>query len=284
VTTRTSDHRLGVLLAAGGLVLISLDSLGIRLSEAGSWDAAFWFGVFTAVSMSVVVRVREGIGPVRALAANTGAIVGAGALQAVSTVFFILAVNTTTVSNTVAIIAATPIVAALTGWIVLRETVGLRVALAIGGSAIGILVIVSGSLGAGRALGDLYALIAVIAFSFNVTLWRSHPQQDWTIAIAVSGLIMALVAFVAADPGSVSARALLVLGLLGAVTGPVGRVALATATRYLPAATVGLFTPVETVAASAWAWLFLSEAPPFRTIVGGIVVIAAVLWGTARQN
>ena len=273
-----------MLLAAGGLVLISLDSLGIRVSEAGSWDAAFWFGLFTAVSMSIVVRVRQGLLPGPAIAANPSAILGAGALQAVSTVFFILAVNTTTVSNTVAIIAATPIVAALTGWIVLREKVGLRVAVAIAGSALGILIIVSGSLDAGRALGDLYALIAVIAFSFNVTLWRSHPGQDWTIAIAVSGLMMAIVAFVPADPGAVTGRALLVLGLIGALTGPAGRIALATATRYLPAATVGLFTPVETVAASAWAWIFLSEAPPTRTIVGGVVVILAVLGGTARRG
>ena len=35
--------------------------------------------------------------------------------------------------------------------------------------------------------------------------------------------------------------------IMGAVAGPLGRVALASATRYLPAAEVSLFTPVETV-------------------------------------
>ena len=278
------QHQLGLLLATTGLVLISLDSLGIRLSEKGPWDVAFWFGLFTAASMTVVVRVREGIGPLAAVAANPVAIGGAGALQAISTVFFILALNTTTVSNTVAIIAATPVFAALTGWFVLRERVTVRLAAAIAASVVGILVIVSGSLGAGRALGDLYALVAVIAFALNVTLWRSHPGQNWTIAIALSGMIMAVIGFVPAEPGAVTGRALIILGVLGTITGPAGRVALATATRYLPAATVGLFTPIETVAASAWAWLFLSEPPPARTMLGGVIVIAAVLWGTSRHD
>ena len=66
----------------------------------------------------------------------------------------------------------------------------------------------------------------------------------------------------------------------GAVTGPAGRVSLATSTRYLPAAEVSLFVPVETVAAITWAWLAFEEVPSGPTVVGGLVVLAAVFHGT----
>ena len=36
----------------------------------------------------------------------------------------------------------------------------------------------------------------------------------------------------------------------------------------------------ETVAATTWAWIAFAEAPSGRTIVGGTIVIVAVLWGT----
>ena len=39
-------------------------------------------------------------------------------------------------------------------------------------------------------------------------------------------------------------------------------------------------TPVETVAATAWAWIFFSERPSARTVVGGVIVLGAVLYGT----
>lgn len=67
---------------------------------------------------------------------------------------------------------------------------------------------------------------------------------------------------------------------MGGLTGPLGRVCLASATRYLPAAQVGLFTPIETIAATTWAFLFLGEVPPGLTVAGGVVVIVSVMYGT----
>jgi len=266
------------------MLLISLDSLGIRLSKVSSWDVAFWFGIFTAAAMSVVIRIRTGAGPIAVVRTNPMPVLGSGVLQAASTTFFILAINSTTVSNTVVIVAAAPIVAAAVARVVLGETITARTGLAIVVSIAGILMIVGGSLDAGRLEGDLYAVAAIVAFAANLTIWRAQPGQDWAIAIALGGVIMAVVAVVPADPASVTGRALVILAVLGGITGPSGRVAVASSTRYLPAAQVSLFTPVETVAASGWAWIFLSEAPPAATIAGGVIVIAAVVYGTVQHG
>lgn len=279
-----SDRRLGVLLAAGGIILISLDSLWIRLSEASSWDVVFWMGVFTFVTLSVVVRLRTGRSLPAMVRRGGAPIVLSSALQTCSTTLFILAIGATTVANTVAIVAAAPVAAALVARIVIGERPGPRTLVATLVSAGGVLLIVSGSLGDGGVSGDVYAIAAVLAFAGNVTLWRSHPEISRLAVFALAGLLIAVVSVVPADPLSVNGSGLAILALMGVVTGPAGRVGVASSTRHLPAAQVGLFSPIETIAATAWAWLFLAEVPEATTIAGGLIVIAAVVFGSVDRS
>lgn len=281
---RLSESQIGVLLATGGILLISLDSLWIRLSGVSSWDVAFWMGVFIFITLSVVVRLRTGISLPAVVRRDGAPIVFSGLLQTASTTFFVLAIGATTVSNTVAIVAAAPVAAALAARILIGEQTTSRVWWAIVGSVAGILIVVSGSLSDGGVSGDVYAMIAVLAFAGNVTLWRRHREISRLAVFALGGLFIALVSVVPADPLSVGWEALAILALMGVVTGPAGRVALASSTRHLPAAQVALFTPIETVAATIWAWLFLSESPPVATVAGGLIVIAAVVYGSLERS
>lgn len=279
-----TDRATGVLLALGGVLLISLDSLWIRLSEAGSWDVAFWVGLFTFVGISIVVPLRTGESIIAIVRRDRAPLLASSLLNTVSVTMFIIAIGLTTVANTVAIIAAAPIAAAVVARLIIGERPSSRTWWAIAGSVVGVLVIVSGSIGAGSVSGDAAAVIAVLAFAGNVTLWRRHRAISRLGVIGIGGLFTAVVTFVPANPFEVDGRALAILAIMGLATGPVGRVSLASSTRYLPAAQVGLFTPVETVAATAWAWLFLQEAPPTPTVVGGIVVIVSVLYGSYQRS
>ncbi|HIL49024.1 MAG TPA: DMT family transporter, partial [Acidimicrobiia bacterium] len=67
--------------------------------------------------------------------------------------------------------------------------------------------------------------------------------------------------------------------LMGGLFGPVARLCMSTATRHAPAAEVSMFTPVETVTASLWVWLWFDEVPPTPTFIGGALVVAAVAYG-----
>ena len=272
-------HQIGIVLAASGSLLVSLDSLGFRLTEEGPWNNVFWLGVFIALAMLVFVPIRTGRS-FPAVARSEGWIVLlSGALQAASTGFFVLAIDATAVSNVVAIVAATPMLAAVVAHYTIKEKTSTRTWLAIFAALVGVLVIVSGSFGGGNIAGDIYAVLAITAFSLNLTLWRRFPELNRQVVIGLGGLFVALVAFVPADPLAVTTNAIIILAILGLLTGPAGRVSIATSTRYLPAAEVGLFTPVETIAATTWAWLFLSEVPKPSTIIGGLIVIVAVTFG-----
>ncbi len=276
-------HQIGIALAAGGSLLVSLDSLGFRLTKETAWNNAFWLGFFIALVLFAVVPIPTGQSLPTPGRPSGWPMFASGVLQTISTSFFILAIDATAVSNVVAIVAATPMLAALVAHFAIKERTSTRTWFAIAAAIGGVLIIVSGSLGAGSIEGDLYAVIAISAFSINLTIWRKLPELNRQAVIGIGGLLLALIAFFPADPFSVGTEAILILAFLGVITGPAGRVSIATSTRYLPAAQVGLFVPVETLAATTWAWLFLSEAPASSTMIGGLIVIVAVVFGVVRQ-
>lgn len=283
----------GFALALAGILLVSTDSLIAKAASANGWSVAFWYGALTApamlayylfsqravsrrtVSQHTVARSTESV------ATNWPWLLVSAALQTVSTTAFILAVKTTAVANVVAIIAALPVLAAVVAWFLLRERTDRRTWLGIAGVILGVGIIVSGSLARDGIKGDLLALLAIVSFAFNLSLWRRFPSLNRVLVIAVGGAITALVASTQAQILGHSAMTYLLLTLMGILLGPVGRIWLASATKYITASEVALFAPVETVAASLWAWLAFSEVPTLTTIVGGAVIIVVVLLTTA---
>ncbi|MGI9605603.1 MAG: DMT family transporter [Acidimicrobiales bacterium] len=280
------DHnrRRGIMLAFFGMLGVSTDSFFIRLADIDGFDVTFWVGVFAAIATFAYVRIAEGVQPLREVARGGWPLWLAGALQAGSTTMFVLAVTNTSVSNVVVIVAAAPIIAAALSRVILGERTSRRVWLAIGVVLVGIVIVVSGSLGEGNLGGDLFAIGAITQFGFSLVLLRSHPGIHRGVMVGLGGVGMSLLAAVPAVMWGHGAKTWIALILMGAVFGPAARVAIAAAPKYLPAAEVGLFTPVETVAASLWAWLFFDEAPVTTTYIGGAIVVGGVLWGMWRPN
>jgi drug/metabolite transporter (DMT)-like permease len=278
----SAQRYLGVALAVAGLLLMSLESPGLRLTQVSPWDNAFWLGTFSALAMFAWVSVAGATSLRAAARVHTWATLTSGVLQSASTLFFVLAIHHTSIANTQVIFAATPAIGASSALLALRERPSLRTWLGIGGSMLGLSIAVSGSFVGGRIFGDLCALLAVCAYAANLTLWRRYPALDRQLAVGLGGMGMALCAALGADPTSVDSRTLLILALLGLVSAPIGRVLVARATRYLPVAQVSLLTPVETIAATTWGWLFLRESPPTTALIGGMIVITSLVFGLRR--
>lgn len=263
-----------------GMLIISTDSLITRAADAEGWDVAFWYGAFSAPAMALYLTVAERGRPLEAARRSGPLVIVSGVLQTVSTTAFILAIKNTTVANVVVIIAAAPLVTAVLARLLLGERATARTWTAIAMAMGGILVVVSGSLGGGGFTGDLLAVVAITAFALNLTIWRRHPEMSRILVLTIAGVTTATAAASRATILGHPARTYLLIGLMGLLLGPLGRVALASATRYLTAAEVSLFTPVETVAATLWAWLFFTEVPGPTTWGGGLAIVAAVVYGT----
>ncbi len=275
-----SPRTLGLVLAFSGMLVISTESAITRTADAEGWDVAFWYGVFTTPAMFVYLLIAERGDLVDVVRRNGPMVLVSGMLQMVSTTAFILAVKNTTIANVVVIIAAAPLVTGVLAWVLLGERLTRRTWIAIALAMGGILIVVSGSLGGGGITGDLLAVLAIVSFGFNLVIWRQWPDMSRTLVITIAGAASALIAAPQAQIFDHPARTYLLVGLMGAVLGPFGRIALASATRYLPAAEVSLFAPVETIAASLWGWLFFSEVPATATLIGGVAILGGLLYGT----
>ncbi len=278
------DRRRGWVLAASGMLLVSTDSYFIRRADFDAWTIAFVFGAASAVTLAIVFVATSHESPAAAFSRAPVPLLAVAGLSGATQLAFTGAVNNTSVANVVVIVGSTPVFAAVLGWYSLRERVAVRVIAAIALTLIGIVVVVSGSFGTPTLDGDLLALLAIVFVAMSLVIWRRHPEIDRPLALAISSATMAAVAAPFASVGNAPVRVFVAAGLMGLVFNPLGRISYTSATKYAPTAEVALFTPVETVAATVWAWLFFSERPATQTVVGGTIVIVGVLSGTVGRR
>lgn len=280
---RTPNRRWGWGLAASGMLLVSTDSLWVRLSGADAIDIAFIVGVLSLVLYGAMA-VRRSAASWASLRADTGPLAMIGVLGAVSQLTFISAITHTEIPNVVAIVASAPVLSAGFAWLALRERTSPRVAVGIAVTVVGIGLVVSTSVGSPNLVGDFLALIAVVAFAASIVIWRRHRDMSRVVGLALSAALVVIPTAFVADPTGLDPSGLLVLLAMGLVCNPLGRLAYSNAPRYAPAGEVALFAPVETVAGIVWAAVFLSEFPAPITIAGAVVVVFGMLYATVLDR
>ncbi len=277
----------GRLAALTGGVLLSFDSVFIRLSGTGGIDTAFLFGVFSAISMFLIIHVTDPRGIRGTLLEGGWPLVASGLLIVGSASTFVLSIKHTSVANTVFIMSARPVITALVSWILLREQTSRSLWWAIAGVMLGIFIVVNGSLEGGNPLGDGLAIVTVLCLGLNGTLWRRYRDMSRFAVVGLGGLFTAMVMFIPASPASLSPHTWLIMGCMGVLSAPLGRVLNALSSRYIPAAEMATITLISAVLAPAWAYLFFAERPPLNTMIGGAVIflsIASYLVRTGRRN
>ena len=270
-------HLKGILLAVGGILVLSPDSLLVRLIGADVWTLLFWRGLLLPVALVPLVVLRhhrESIAAFRRIG-RAGCL--AGGLLAGSTLFFVQALTHTSVANTLIIIGIGPLFAAFVSRLFLKEPVAGRTWIAILFALVGIWITVSGDLGSGRWLGNLCAIVAALCHAGYLVVLRSARQVDMTPAIALGGLLAAAVVWPLASPLCVSAPDVLFLALLGLVVLPVSLGLISLAPRYLPAPEVNLIMLLEIALGPCWVWLVLGEVPGWRAFVGGGIVVVTLI-------
>ncbi|MDE0700284.1 MAG: EamA family transporter [Acidimicrobiaceae bacterium] len=286
---RVHGRSRGWLYAGCGMLVVSTDSFFVRWSRAEVWDLVFWVALISLVtyfvtgSRFVTGLGRESMNPIRSWRRFPIPLTAIAVLSTVSQISYITAVTRTTVSNVVVIVGASPVMVALVGRVFFSERTSRRVWTAIVLTFAGMTVIVAGSVGEPNLDGDLLAVAAVLAFSIGVNIWRRWPEMSRIVGLSMAAVLSVVVASFFASPLTLDGRAYLAclgMGLLN----PLGRLLHTNAPRYAPAAEVALFTPVETVAASLWAWLAFSEVPKVGTVVGAVIIIGGVLYGTVTAR
>jgi len=267
--------------AFAGIILLSPESLLIRLVEVDRWTLLFWRGTLMCVGLLVasVILARS--------AAVIGAIGKAGMLVAVlfgiQTVLFIVSITNTEVANTLVAVSAAPLFAAIYQRVFFGQPIGRRLLAVIAGAMLGIGIMMSGSLGRGNVWGDLAGLGAAAGLGGSFVVIRRHRDRTMVPAMGLGGLVAAFLALPLASPLAATASDFRYLAISGLVVLPLGFGLLAVAPRYIPGAEVALITLLETVLGPLWVWLALGEVPAPAAVVGGSLVIGALAFNSAAM-
>ena len=282
--TGLPDHVKGLLITGTGVLLLSPDTLFVRMIAIDPWSMIFWRGTSVGLALGAFLVLRHG----REAALRFREIGTTGLLLAVSLTFasvlFIVALAHTSVANTLIIVSAAPLFAAVISRIFRSDRVAPRSWAAILGVICGIAVIVSDSPGSGSLAGDLAALAAAFCIAASLTLLRRTRASGAIPALAISGILSALVSLPLAAPFALDAGQAGLMALLGLVVLPVSSCLIMLGPRYLPAPEVGLIMLLETVLGPFWVWLVLGEDPGTRALIGGALVVATLSAHAAFPN
>ena len=272
---RRSQHGRGRLYIA--LAALAWSTAGLLQRELSVNAATQLAGraLFATLGLLVFVAVAER-GRVAASFRSLGR-AGAGftVCMAVSSGAFMLALNYTSVANVLFMQAASPIVAALLARVVLGEAVAARTWVAMALAVVGVGVMVGGP-GSGFSLGIAISFLMVFGFAGAIVLARRRSDISMAPATCLAQLLVFVVAAPFADFAQADRHDVTLLAALGVGQIGLGLVFLTLGARLIPAAEVALISLLEVVLGPLWVWIALSERPAPATIVGGIVVVAAV--------
>jgi drug/metabolite transporter (DMT)-like permease len=209
--------------------------------------------------------------------------VALAACLAVASGAFIAALFYTTVARVLFIQAISPVLAALLARVLLGERISARTAVALGLALAGVGVML-GAPGGGDRTGDALALLMALAFALALVITRHRRDVSMAPATCLAQVFVFLAFLPFIDPGQAGGDDVLVLCLLGGGQIGLGLVLLTIGARLIPAAQVGLITLLEVVLGPLWAWLALGERPDTPTLIGGAIVVVAIVYQTREPN
>lgn len=277
----SADLAQGRLLALVAPVFWSLTGVTVRYMESATeWQINFYRSGALAVFVFVVLAFRYRSGVWRAIRVTGITGVLGGAFVGLAMVCSIVALKHTTVANAVLFMATGPVVAAILARIWLGEQVTSRTWLAIALAALGVAIMMSGSLASGSLFGDSIAFFGVLLFGVYAVMLRARPGVDMTPAVLYAGVFSSAAGALGSlltGVGLVASKTDTLLSVsLGVVQLGFGSVLFAAAARTVPATELTLFALGEPLLAPVWTWIGVGEVPVPSTMVGGAVLILAL--------
>jgi DME family drug/metabolite transporter len=267
----------------------SLSGIGVRLIEdANVWQIVFYRSISMSLFLAGVVYYTTGQNPIK-IALEKGAISWVcGFALVLSYVAGVYALQTTSVANTLLLFSTAPFQTAILARVFLGEIVRWRTWSAIGLSLVGVLIMVGGQDNQSHISGDLAALSAALGFAvFTISVRKGRtgnmmPAVFWSAILCLP--IMVLICLYTNTSLIVGPKDASIALLLGIIQMGLGLLLFTLGSKTLPAAKMTLLALSEVFFAPLWVWLFLDERIPLQTLIGGSVILLAIIWNVAGKN
>ena len=271
-----SNQKKGSLLAFIAVMLITPDSIFIRLSNIDTWGMLFYRGAipFVVVLIGLIFFYKNNL---------LKALIGIGypgifyvISFSICNITFIISIQNTNVANTLVMIAMAPMLSAILGSIFLKEVPDSKTWIAIIITLIAVSYIFHDSIEMGNFYGDLFGLITAFGLACNAVIARFAKNRDLVPSAVIGKLCVAIFAFFFVDTFSLVGTDLIFVPLMCVMCVAIPFVLVTIAPRFIPAEEVNLFFLLETIIGPFWVWLIINEQPSIETIQGGSVILLTI--------
>jgi DME family drug/metabolite transporter len=212
---------------------------------------------------------------------------GIGVVLGFISCVFIIALEVTTVAFVLLLQTFAPIAAAYFSWVLMGERVSRQALVATAVSVAGISIMFSGAFSSDLKPAAFVAVFLPIGFGLYATLVRSAERINPAIPLLTAGVTVVVTGglVVALSGGFTIDAADAYIGIFaGSFLLGFPMTVFNVAQRVVPAPETALILMSEVVLAPIWAWLFVAEVPVATTLIGGGVVLGAVIWLTLSRQ
>ena len=282
MSSKNINYRSGVLLVlAAGICWASM-GLGIRhIVVANVWQILFFRSIALTPLLLLVLTLRARGNPLPIIQ-KAGL---AGGVGGISLVFAfsggILAVQTTSVANAMFLFAAAPFFAAVLGWLVLKEHVRKVTWISMMVALVGIVIMVWEGISIGRIIGNVAALISALGFAIFTISLRWKKLEDMLPTVFLAGLFAIIISGslcqIKGYGLDVPKRDIWIALALGVFQVGAGLILYTLGSKVVPSAELALLSMTEVVFGPFWVWLFLGETAGRYTLLGGMILLIAIV-------
>ena len=272
----------GPLLIFLGAICLSFGGLIVKSFEgANLWQILFWRQTFFAIIVAFYLLISYKKNFFKSFYNSGLAGLIAGFVLSIGFSAYVFAMYNTTVANTNFIITTETIFLAVFGYFFLKEKINLITFISIILGMSGVLLIVGSSLSiqsSEQFIGNIVAFIMPISFAILVVIIRKYPNVDMVPAQFIAGVFAAIIGFIVAGKLSISFHDLFLASMAGFFQIGFGFILITIGSQTTPAAVVGVLMLTEAVFGPLWAWILINEIPPISVIIGGGIIIFAIIF------
>ena len=271
------NPRLGLAYTLVGAALFVPDALLVRMIGGDVMDVAVWRGMIagTVTLAGTALFARHLIPSWRELLSWPSLLLIFA--QGIGSFLYLMALGQTSVANTMLLYASSPFLSALLAFAVLKESIARMTLLCMAAVFGGVVIIASGSLGGGHLWGDLIAFLNAGSAAAYYVILRKTGAQSLIVSAALGFFATALLAYPFAPHHSFDATQISLVTINATIGLALGCALQMMGPRHLPAAEVSMITMLEIVASPLLVWAVLNEAPGTLTLIGGGVILAALV-------
>jgi drug/metabolite transporter (DMT)-like permease len=274
-TSELSDATKGVVLVGIGVLVLSPDSLLIRLMTVDEGTLLLLRGAFSFVGYVLLRQLLAGGVVRRDTWRLTRPELAVGCLFAAANVLFVTSILRANAALALVIISSAPAFTSVFSRVFAGEAVAPRTWIASWVVLAGVAAIFATEPQGGELIGALAALGASVILAVTLVVRRAHRVRVLP-ALAFGALLTAVAGAPFSDPGSIAAVDIAIAAALGFVVLPLSLELIWRGPGYISAPEVSLILLMEAIIGPLLIWLALGDPPTVQAVLAGVLILGTL--------